>query len=108
MIPLLNATGAAIVYLLATIVEYIIYLRSSVLIKISDSWRSLGICISIALLSGFTVEYISNFLFLKLLLGIIIYFVFLIITKQIKRTDLVLIKEWMVGEQLVELKQLPV
>ena len=66
MIPIMNATGAAIVYLTATVVEYIIYLRSSTLYKLNDSWRPLIICTSIALISGFSVEYIDLPFFFKI------------------------------------------
>lgn len=94
MIPLLNARGAALVYLLATAIEYLLYLRISVMLKIRASWQSIIVCMSIALLSGFAVEYISSSLFLKLLLAIVIYCSLLLITRQIKRNDWLLIKEW--------------
>ena len=94
MIPLLNAKGAAIVYLLATAIEYIIYLRCSVLLKISESWQAMIICIGIALISGFSVEYIDGSLILKLLVAVIIYSILLLITKQVKRNDWQIIKAW--------------
>ena len=94
MIPLMNARGAAIIYLLATVIEYILYLRSSVLIKMPDSWQSIIICISIALLSGFAVEFIAGTVYLKLFLAIGIYTALLLITNQVNKNDWRIIKEW--------------
>lgn len=94
MVPLLNAKGAAIVYLLATAIEYIIYLRSSILLKISESWQAIMICAGIALVSGFSVEYIDGSLLLKLFLAVIIYSIGLLITGQVKRNDWQIIKAW--------------
>ena len=95
MIPVFNAKGAAIVYLLATIVEYIIYLRSSIMIKMKDSWESLLICLGIALVSGFFAEYMSNHLFLKLILASGIYISLVVITGQVKRNDRQTLKHWL-------------
>jgi peptidoglycan biosynthesis protein MviN/MurJ (putative lipid II flippase) len=94
MIPMLNAKGAAIVYLLATAIEYIIYLRCSVLLKITESWQAIIICTGIALVSGFSVEYIGGSLLLKLILVVIIYSILLLITRQVKRNDWQIIKVW--------------
>ena len=95
MIPVFNAKGAAIVYLLATIVEYIIYLRSSIMIKMKDSWESLLICLGIALVSGFFAEYMSNHLFLKFILASGIYISLVVITGQVKRNDRQTLKHWL-------------
>lgn len=94
MIPLMSARGAAIVYLLATAIEYTLYLHSSVLIKIHDSWRSIIICTSIALLSGFAVEFISDTVYIKLFLAVGIYAALLLIFNQVKINDWRTIKEW--------------
>lgn len=94
MIPLMNAKGAAIVYLVATTTEYILYLRSSVLNKIQESRGAVIVCMAIALLSGFTVEFFVEQDSLKILLAVSIYAALLFVTGQVKRTDLQLIKEW--------------
>jgi O-antigen/teichoic acid export membrane protein len=108
MIPLLNATGAAIIYLLATATEYILYLRSSILRKIRESWQALFICIGIAVLSGFSVAYAGDGLFIKLFLATVIYVVLLLITKQIKKEDWLIIRDWIVSKRSTSFKELPV
>jgi O-antigen/teichoic acid export membrane protein len=93
MIPFYNAKGAAIIYLLATSVEYGIYLRLSILKKIKESWQALLWCTGIALLCGFLVEYMGSPLYLKLLLAIFIYVLLIIFTRQIRKNDFQIIKE---------------
>lgn len=97
MIPLLNAKGAAIVYLIATIIEYMLYLRSSVLLKIGNSWQSLAVCTGIALLSGFAAEYLNSTVYIKLLLAIAAYTAMLFAFSQVNRKDWQLIKAWTKG-----------
>jgi O-antigen/teichoic acid export membrane protein len=94
MIPLLNAKGAAIVYLLATSVEYVIYLRSSLLIRIKESWQSVIICMCIALLSGVLGELCNESLMLKIVIASVFYLSMLLITGQVKRKDWQIIKLW--------------
>jgi len=99
MIPLLNARGAAIVYLLATITECLIYLRVSIIGRIRESWQSLFFCTAILLLSGFAVNYITDIVLIQLLLAAAIYFILLLVTKQIKRDDMQMIREWLYKKQ---------
>ncbi len=94
MIPLMNAKGAAIVYLAATVTEYLLYLRSSVLNKIQESWLALIICTGIALLSGLFAEFFIEPVYLKIFLTTCIYAALLFVTGQVKSTDGKLIKEW--------------
>jgi O-antigen/teichoic acid export membrane protein len=101
MIPLLNAKGAAIVYLLATVTEYLIYLHISVIGRIKESWQSLIICIVAAVLSGFLVNFVTAVVLVQLFLALAIYFSFLIITKQIKQQDLQVVKQWLFRKQPV-------
>ncbi len=103
LIPLLNARGAAIVYLLATVTEYFIYLRVSVIGNIKESWHALFFCTGIMLLSSFMVCFITDNVLLRLLLSAIIYFGLLLITGQIKRGDLHIVKEWLGKKQPVYL-----
>ena len=99
MIPLLNARGAAIVYLLATITECLIYLRVSIIGRIKESWQSLFFCTGILLLSGFAANHITDIVLIQLLLSVVIYFILLLVTKQIKKDDLQIIREWLYKKQ---------
>ncbi|HMK04834.1 MAG TPA: oligosaccharide flippase family protein [Ferruginibacter sp.] len=101
MIPLWNARGAAIVYLLATVTEYLLYFRISVVAGIKESWQSLIVCVFAALAGGFAVSFVAGHILIQLLLSLTIYFAFLIITKQIKQQDLQLIKQWLYKKQPV-------
>ncbi|MGC4100697.1 lipopolysaccharide biosynthesis protein [Ferruginibacter sp.] len=94
MIPLLNAKGAATVYLVATTIEYLVYLRSSILIKIKESWLSVAVCLGIALASGFAVEYLHIPLVMKLLAAVALYLLLLVVTRQVKKNDWKLVREW--------------
>lgn len=107
-IPLWNATGAAVVYLIATIVEYILYLRVSVLLKIKESWRSLLICIAIAVLSGGFAILVHDDVVMKLLVAIGLYIVLLLLTGQIKITDRDIIRQWIPGKKKNQVKELAV
>lgn len=99
MIPLLNARGAAIVYLLATITEYLIYLRVSIIGRIQESWRALLFCTGIMLLSDLTVTSITDSVLIKLLFSATIYLILLYITGQIKKDDLQIMREWLCKKQ---------
>lgn len=99
MIPVLDARGAAIIYLLATITEYLIYLRFSIIGRIKESWQSVFFCTGILLLSSFVVQYITDIIIMQLLFSVIIYFLLLFVTRQIKKYDLEMIKEWLYKKQ---------
>jgi len=92
MIPLFDARGAALVYLLATVTEYGIYLGISILAKVRESWMSIGFALCIALLSGFTMEYTTYPLIVKLTAAVGIYIILLPITGLLKGTELKLLK----------------
>jgi O-antigen/teichoic acid export membrane protein len=87
-IPLYNAHGAAAVYLAATIVEYINYMRSSFISRIKETWLSPVLCLSVAGICGFLVCYIFPSLSIRLLTGILLYFILLLATKQLKKSDI--------------------
>lgn len=95
MIPLLNARGAAIVYLAATICEYLIYMRVSIISRIKESWRALVFCTGIMLLSGCAAVFITDIVLLKLLLSVVIYCMLLIVTGQLKKDDLQMLRVWL-------------
>jgi O-antigen/teichoic acid export membrane protein len=94
MIPLLNGTGAAMVYLLATATEYIIYLRLSIFIKIKESWQSLLYCIAAAVSSALAVEYLKSSLYIKTAIAVSLYIVLLFISRQAKTSDWKTVKAW--------------
>lgn len=99
LIPLLNARGAAIVYLLATIIEYLLYLRTSVIAGVKESWQALILCVGIALLSGFVANYIGNTVLIRLLLSVSLYLILLMIAKQITKDDLQMLRQWLYKKQ---------
>lgn len=99
MIPILNARGAAIVYLLATITEYLIYLRVSIIGRIRESWQALLFCTGVMLFSDLAVNCISDSVFIKLLFSAVIYLILLCITGQIKKDDLQIIRDWLWKKQ---------
>jgi len=51
------------------------------------------------LLSGFAVNYITDIVLIQLLLAAAIYFILLLVTKQIKRDDMQMIREWLYKKQ---------
>lgn len=90
-IPLYAAKGAALVYLSATIIEYIIYMRSSSLSMIRETWLSPLTCLLIAAASGFTAIYVSGNLLIRLAIAIPLFSLLLLATKQLRITDWVYI-----------------
>ena len=90
-IPLWGAIGAAIVYLVATITEYINYMRSSELSKIKETWRSLLSCIAIAAVSGFSAFNFFENTGWQLVWASMTFFLLLIITKQLKKNDILFV-----------------
>jgi peptidoglycan biosynthesis protein MviN/MurJ (putative lipid II flippase) len=99
MIPLLNARGAAIVYLAATVTEYFIYMRISVISKIKESWQALFFCTTSMMLSGFAGDLIADTALIRLLLSVTIYCVLVLVTGQVKKDDLQLMKNWLYKKQ---------
>ena len=94
MIPLANARGAALVYLLAMGTEYLFYLHYTVLPGIKKSWVSMGVCMSGALLCGFSVQYIQAGVTTRLLVAVTVYILFLLLTKQVRKSDFRMLKQW--------------
>ncbi len=94
MIPLMNAQGAALVYLAAMIIEYLFYARYSVFAGSQKSFLPLVACVAVAFLSGFSVDKMEISLMLKLLLSVTMYFVLLIITRQVKKEDIGLVRQF--------------
>ena len=87
-IPAYGAHGAAAVYLLATVVEYINYLRFSLIRQIRESWQSPLIHLAAAAIAGIPVFYLVDQPLLKVALAVPIYCLLLLATKQLRSSDL--------------------
>jgi O-antigen/teichoic acid export membrane protein len=87
-IPLYDARGAAAVYLAATVVEYINYMRSSYISRLKETWLSPLVCMSVAAICGVLACYVTTSLPIRLLTGILLYFMLLLATKQLKKSDI--------------------
>ncbi|MFC0773505.1 oligosaccharide flippase family protein [Terrimonas alba] len=87
-IPLFNAKGAALVYLVAMITEYINYMRSSPLSKTRESWQSLIICLLAATLGGFGAFFLFQSTAWRLAFATCLFFLLLLATRQLRSTDL--------------------
>jgi O-antigen/teichoic acid export membrane protein len=90
-IPLYNSQGAAAVYLAATVVEYINYMRSSFLSRVKETWLSPLTCMVGAGICGWLACYISTSLPIRLFTGILLFFLVLLATKQLKKSDIKLV-----------------
>jgi O-antigen/teichoic acid export membrane protein len=86
-IPVYNTTGAAVVYLMATLTEYFNYMRSSSLSQIRETWLSPLVCMALAFFSGFTVHYLFDSLFIQLIIALPVFCLLLLATKQLRKSD---------------------
>ena len=87
-IPLFDVKGAALVYFAAIVIEYLFYMRSSVLSKVRETWVSLLICLFAATGSGFLALYLFQTLFAQLGFSLLLFFTIILATKQVKKTDI--------------------
>jgi O-antigen/teichoic acid export membrane protein len=87
-IPLYSIQGAACVYLVAIIVEYVNYMRSSSLSAVKETWRSLIVCTAMAVVCGLFAYYFFNSILFRLLFATISFFTLLVAFRQLKKTDL--------------------
>ena len=88
LIPFFQAKGAAFVYLIAMVVEYINYMRSSALSKIREASYSLIVCLSAAIISGLMGFYLFRPVGWQLVLSLSLFFLLLLATRQIRSADL--------------------
>ncbi|MEO5564241.1 MAG: oligosaccharide flippase family protein [Chitinophagaceae bacterium] len=88
LIPIYAAHGAAAVYLVATVTEYMNYMRSSFLSRLRETWLSPLICISAAGICGLLAVYLSDLLYARLLISIPLFFFILLATKQLQKADI--------------------
>jgi len=94
MIPYFNGIGAALVYLSATIVEYVLYLNKSVLKSMKSAWLPLVTCIVIALISALTAEFLQIQVVYKVIIAAGTYSFLLLITRIVRRSDVKLISSY--------------
>ena len=94
MIPLMNAKGAALVYLFAMVVDFFIYFRYVDFINRQKVWLPLFVCGGIALLTGIGISLLVLPVITKLILSVIIYSMLIVITGQVRKNDIVMIKQW--------------
>jgi O-antigen/teichoic acid export membrane protein len=87
-IPLYNARGAAAVYLAATVVEYINYMRTSLLSRVKETWISPFVCMLIAGICGILAFWLSTSLPIRLITSILLFFLLLLATKQLHKSDI--------------------
>lgn len=88
MIPLYAGTGAAVAYLLGTLAEYINYRRASFLSQVRESWTAPLLCIGNAVLSGIGACQLAESLPWRLFLAISFYFILLLATRQLQKSDI--------------------
>ncbi len=88
-IPIYDVKGAALVYLVTMIIEYINYMRSSLFSKIKETWCSLLICMISAAISGFSAYYLFREITYQLLFATGLFFLLIIATRQLRRSDIV-------------------
>ncbi|MCW3086675.1 MAG: hypothetical protein JWQ78_61 [Sediminibacterium sp.] len=94
MIPLMNARGAAVVYLLAMLVEYLVYLRHVPFLPARDTWLPLLVCVVIAMLSGAAVYSLQAPLMVRAGAAAAMYTLLILATGQLRKSDLLLLKPY--------------
>ncbi|MFN8290130.1 MAG: oligosaccharide flippase family protein [Chitinophagaceae bacterium] len=87
LIPVGGKTAAAAVFLCATVVEYINYLRTSSLSRIKETWTALLTCMAIAFTAGLLSVYFFRGLVLQLALASAFYCLLAMATGQIRKSD---------------------
>lgn len=91
-IPRYTAIGAASVYLCATVIEYVNYLRNSALLPIHESWSSPVLCLVLAFLTGWLSWQITDHVVFRLLIALPSFCLLLLATKQLRKSDWIYIR----------------
>jgi hypothetical protein len=86
-IPRYAATGAAFVYLSAIIIEYLNYLRTSILSRFRESWLAPFTCLSAAATGGIIASITTSNTLLRLGIAFTIFCLALLATKQLRKSD---------------------
>jgi peptidoglycan biosynthesis protein MviN/MurJ (putative lipid II flippase) len=87
LIPFWGNEGAAFAFLAACIVQTIFYIRKNNIPEFNNIWYSLVICISCALLSGFTIKMLLVNRWQAIPAAIIFYILLLFVTSQLRLKD---------------------
>ncbi|GAA3994099.1 oligosaccharide flippase family protein [Mucilaginibacter dorajii] len=87
LIPFFKNEGAAISFLAACLVQATFYISKNNLEALKGSMLTLFICTACALVSGFLTKFLFQNTWIAAISSVILYFAFLLITAQIKRSD---------------------
>ena len=87
MIPVMTAHGAAIVYLIAISIQYLIYVRHTGFASSRASITSLLVCTGAALGSGLVVQRLPLSIVIKSGVALLLYTFLILIAKQLRRSD---------------------
>ena len=93
MIPGFHAKGAAIIYLLATIVEYLVYLRYSFIARFKESWQPLLLFTGAAVLAGIGAMRLGDNISAQLIIAVLLYGALLPLTGMVQKADLLIIRD---------------
>lgn len=92
LIPFFKAEGAAIGYLVAIVVQSVIYCKRTKLAGLKNSSYSLILCPAFALVSGFLARLLFEQVWIILLTAIVFFTLLLFLGKQIRASDRNIIK----------------
>jgi O-antigen/teichoic acid export membrane protein len=88
LVPYAGNEGAAISFLVATIVQTIYYLSKNQITTLNSIWKDLVIFLIFVLFSGFLFRYLQVDYLLNLVLSLLVFISLLIATRQVKWSDL--------------------
>ena len=86
-IPRYAAFGAAAVYAFAIIVEYVNYLRNSILARFTESYVAPFTCLAAAAASGCLSVLATNNTLYRICLALVMFCLLLLATKQLRKSD---------------------
>lgn len=97
LIPLYKNEGAALAFLLANLAQTIFFLNKNTIPELKTAWQPLITCVGCAFGAGLSAKYLLADTWLVLPASVIIYFVLLILTAQIRfkgRQNLQALMNW--------------
>lgn len=92
LIPMLDTTGSAIVYLITMIVEFVLLFSASILRKLNSIVNALVISMLCAGCAGMLSFTFVNNIFFKLLVATFVYALLMLFFKQIRKKDIRIVK----------------
>lgn len=87
LIPIYKNEGAAIAFLLSCIAQSVFFLKKNSIPELNNSWQTLIICIICALCGGLVARTLLPGSWLMLPLSVVLYFISLLITQQLRPND---------------------